>query len=112
MLLLSSFNYVSGDCPEHRTMLMDVLHERILFLSSLPQSLTRQALDLLVVISACLTSEDYLLIGPSLWARCFDWAEPQAVLSVRVLPRIASHGSHRSILGFFSGHAVCREGPT
>jgi hypothetical protein len=91
---------------------MEVLHERILLLSSLPRSLTHQALNLLVVISACLTPEDYLLMGPYLWVRCFDWAEPQAVLSVRALLRITSDGSHRSILGFFSGHAVCREGST
>jgi len=84
MLLFSRANDVSGDNTERRTILMDVLHERILLLSSLPRSITRQALNLLVVISACLTSEDYLLMGPSLWARYFDRAEPQAVLSVRV----------------------------
>jgi hypothetical protein len=86
MFLLSNANNVSGDGTERRTILTDALHERMLLLSSLPRSLTLQALNLLVVISACLTSEDYLLIGPSLWARCFDWAEPQAVLSVRALP--------------------------
>ncbi|KAG1862719.1 hypothetical protein DFJ58DRAFT_869677, partial [Suillus subalutaceus] len=77
VLLFSSANDVSGDNTERRTILMDALHERMLLLSSLGQSLTRQALNLLVMISACLTSEDYLLMGPSLWARCFDWAEPQ-----------------------------------
>ncbi|KAG1802270.1 uncharacterized protein HD556DRAFT_1263825 [Suillus plorans] len=98
MLLLSGVKDVSGDCPERRTMLMDVLHERILFLSSLPQSLTRQALNLLVVISACLTSEDYLLIGPSLWTRCFDWAEPQAVLSASFLVMQCAEKVPHSIL--------------
>ncbi|KAG2154177.1 uncharacterized protein EDB93DRAFT_1269271 [Suillus bovinus] len=98
MPLLSSVSDVSGDCPERRTMLMDVLDERMLLLSSLPQSLTRQVLNLLVVISACLTSDDYLLIGPSLWARCFDWTEPQAVLSASFLVMQCAEKVPHSIL--------------
>ncbi|KAG2363688.1 hypothetical protein BDR07DRAFT_1375622 [Suillus spraguei] len=97
-LLFSSANDVSGDNTERGTILMDVLHERILLLSSLPRSLTRQALKLLVVISACLTSEDYLLMGPSLWARCLDWAEPQAVLSASFLIMQCAEKAPHSIL--------------
>ncbi|KAG2341629.1 hypothetical protein BDR05DRAFT_935988 [Suillus weaverae] len=98
MLLLSSANDVSGDGTERRTILMDVLHERMLLLTSMPRSLTRQALNLLVVISACLAPEDYLLMGPSLWARCFDWAEPQAVLSASFLVMQYAEKAPHSIL--------------
>ncbi|KAG0706951.1 hypothetical protein DFH29DRAFT_96804 [Suillus ampliporus] len=98
MLLFSGTNEVFGDGPERRTVLMDLLHERMLLLSTLPQSLTPQALNLLVVISACLTSEDYLLIGPSLWARCFDWAEPRAVLSVSFLIMQCAEKAPQSVI--------------
>ncbi|KAG1823370.1 uncharacterized protein BJ212DRAFT_1476259 [Suillus subaureus] len=98
LILFSGANDVSGDDTERMTVLMDVLHERILLLSSLPRSLTRQALNLLVVVSACFTSEDYLLMGPSLWARCFDWAEPQAVLSASFLAMQCAEKAPHSIL--------------
>ncbi|KAG1747373.1 hypothetical protein EDB19DRAFT_2023164 [Suillus lakei] len=48
MLLFSSASDVPGDGNERRTILMDALHERMLLLSSLPRSLTCQALNLLV----------------------------------------------------------------
>ncbi|KAG2069190.1 hypothetical protein BDR04DRAFT_721913 [Suillus decipiens] len=97
-LLFSSAKDVSGDNTERGTILMDVLHERMLLLSSLPRSLTCQALNLLVVISACLTSEDYLHMGPSLWAGCFDRAEPHAVLSASFLIMQYAEKAPHSIL--------------
>lgn len=83
MTLSSNANIILGDGTERMAVLIDVFNERKLLLSCLPRSVTHQALSLLVVISACLTSEDYSLVGPFLWTRCFDWAEPRAVLSVR-----------------------------
>ncbi|KAG2143033.1 hypothetical protein DEU56DRAFT_884580 [Suillus clintonianus] len=98
MFLFSSAIDVSGDGTERRTILMDMLHERMVLLSSLPRSITRQALHLLVVISACLTPEDYLLVGPFLWARCFDWAEPRAVLSASFLVMQCAEKTPESVL--------------
>ncbi|KAG1753523.1 uncharacterized protein EDB91DRAFT_1332988 [Suillus paluster] len=98
MLLFPSTSDVSGDSTERRTVLMDVFHERMVLLLSLPQSLAPQALDLLVVISACLTSEDYSLMGPYLWARGFDRAEPRAVLSASFLVMQCAEKAPQSVL--------------
>ena len=83
MFFSSNTNGISGDSTEHMTVVIDVLRERLLLLSCLPRSVTSQALSLLVVISTCLTPEDYSLVGSFLWAQCFDWAEPRTVVSVR-----------------------------
>jgi len=107
MFLSSSTNVTSGDGADRMTVLVNVFRERMLLLLCLPQSVTLQALRLLVVVSACLTPEEYSLIGPSLWTHCFDCAEPQAVLSVRTQCRSITCGPYKSILGFFSDHAVC-----
>lgn len=91
MFLSSITNTISGDGTERIAVLIDVFHERMLLLLCLPRSVTPQALSLLVVVSACLTPEEYSLVGPFLWTQCFDWGEPRAVLSVRTRCRLISY---------------------
>ncbi|KAH7923448.1 hypothetical protein BV22DRAFT_1015390 [Leucogyrophana mollusca] len=80
-MFLFSSSTDNGDSAERNTGATALYATRTQIIATLPRSVTPCALELLVIISASLTIDDYQRLGPFLWTHCLGSAIAEATNS-------------------------------